>query len=43
MAWHLLREAFDRKTGSGLEQGAPRLWEWMEKHQAEAAVAEPEE
>jgi hypothetical protein len=39
-AWHLLHEAYDRKSGTGLERGLPRLWEWMEKHRAEAGVPE---
>jgi tetratricopeptide (TPR) repeat protein len=41
-AWHLLREAFDRKTGTGLERGLPKLWTWMQEHRAEAGVPEPE-
>jgi hypothetical protein len=37
-AWHLLREAYDRKSGTGLERGLPKLWEWMERHRAEAGA-----
>ena len=37
-AWHLLREAYDRKSGIGLERALPRLWEWMEAHKTEAEV-----
>ena len=44
-AWHLLREAYDRKTGTGMERALPRLVEWMERQKAEAGVVdkEPEE
>lgn len=37
-AWHLLREAYDRQSGSGLPRALPRLWEWMEAHKVEAEV-----
>jgi len=37
-AWHLLREAYDRMTGSALDRALPRLYEWMEQHRAEAGV-----
>jgi tetratricopeptide (TPR) repeat protein len=44
-AWHLLREAYDRKTGTTLERGLPKVWEWMEAHRQAAQVVdkEPEE
>jgi hypothetical protein len=37
-AWHLLREAYDRMSGSAIDRALPRLYEWMEKHRAEAGV-----
>jgi tetratricopeptide (TPR) repeat protein len=37
-AWHLLREAYDRRSGTGLEHALPRLVTWMEQHRAEAGV-----
>jgi hypothetical protein len=37
-AWHLLREAYDRREGVRLERSMPLLWAWMEAHAAEAAV-----
>jgi tetratricopeptide (TPR) repeat protein len=39
-AWHLLREAFDRRAGVGLERALPRLHDWMERN-AEAAGVTP--
>ena len=40
MAWHLLREAYDRLTGTGLQRGLPRLLDWMDQHRAEAGVTD---
>jgi hypothetical protein len=39
-AWHLLREAFDRRTGVGIERALPRLHEWMEQYRQEAGVSD---
>lgn len=41
-AWHLLREAFDRRHGTGIERALPRLHEWMEKHAPEAGITPSE-
>jgi tetratricopeptide (TPR) repeat protein len=40
-AWHLLREAYDRKEGLRLERALPRLYEWMEAHGVEAGAIDP--
>jgi tetratricopeptide (TPR) repeat protein len=37
-AWHLLREAFDRREGIKLERSMPLLWKWMDAHAAAAGV-----
>jgi tetratricopeptide (TPR) repeat protein len=37
-AWHLLREAYDRRSGVRLERSMPLLWKWMEAHADEAGV-----
>ncbi len=37
-AWHLLREAYDRRQGLRLERALPLLWKWMEEHADEAMV-----
>jgi hypothetical protein len=37
-AWHLLREAFDRREAFPLERGLPKLYEWMRAHAAEAGI-----
>jgi hypothetical protein len=41
-AWHLLREAYDRRHGVRLERSMPLLWKWMEEH-AEAAGVDKSE
>jgi hypothetical protein len=40
-AWHLLREAIDRRDGTPLERAMPSLHAWMEQHRAEAEAAAP--
>jgi hypothetical protein len=42
-AWHLLREAFDRRGGLQLERALPRLHAWMEEHKSEAGASDPPE
>jgi tetratricopeptide (TPR) repeat protein len=37
-AWHLLREAYDRREGIKLERAMPLLWRWMEEHATEAGA-----
>jgi hypothetical protein len=37
-AWHLLREAYDRREGVRMERSMPLLWTWMEAHASEAGV-----
>jgi len=37
-AWHLLREAFDRREGFPIDRGLPKLHAWMESHAAEAGA-----
>jgi hypothetical protein len=37
-AWHLLREAYDRRAGLQIERAMPRLHLWMEAHRVEAGV-----
>lgn len=37
-AWHLLREAYDRRKDTALEKALPRLHEWMEAHADEAGA-----
>lgn len=39
MAWHLLREAFDRLDGEPLSRIMPLLWRWMESKRAQAEAA----
>jgi tetratricopeptide (TPR) repeat protein len=39
LAWHLLREALDRREEQNIERLLPRLHEWMEAHAAEARSA----
>ena len=39
MAWHLLREAFDRLDGEPLSQIMPPLWRWMEQNRPQAEAA----
>jgi tetratricopeptide (TPR) repeat protein len=38
-AWHLLREAYDRREGVRLERSMPLLWTWMESHSASAGIS----
>jgi tetratricopeptide (TPR) repeat protein len=40
MAWHVLREAFDRLEGVPLLRTMPPLWRWMEAHKATALAAQ---
>jgi hypothetical protein len=37
-AWHLLREAYDRRSAFPLDRAFPKLHAWMEAHAAEAGV-----
>jgi tetratricopeptide (TPR) repeat protein len=37
-AWHLLREAYDRREGIKLERAMPILWKWMEDNATEAGA-----
>ena len=39
MAWHLLREAYDRLEGVPLLRTMPPLWRWMETHKQAALSA----
>lgn len=39
LAWHLLREAFDRLEGMPLEKTMPPLWLWMQAHRGAAGIA----
>lgn len=39
MAWHLLREAYDRLEGEPLSLIMPPLWRWMEQNRPLAGVA----
>jgi hypothetical protein len=41
-AWHLLREAYDRRKGTSIDKSLPRLWDWMEKHRRDAEVPDEE-
>jgi tetratricopeptide (TPR) repeat protein len=38
MAWHLLRESYDRLDGVPLSRTMPPLWRWMEANRKEAGV-----
>lgn len=40
MAWHLLREAYERLDGVPLLRTMPPLWRWMEEHREAAHAAE---
>ncbi len=40
-AWHLLREAYDRRTSFPLDRVMPKLHAWMELHAAEAGAVAP--
>lgn len=44
MAWHLLREAYDRLEGVPLRRTMPPLWRWMESNReaAGAQLGEPD-
>lgn len=39
MAWHLLREAFDRLDGEPLRMIMPPLWQWMTENRGTAEAA----
>jgi hypothetical protein len=39
MAWHLLRESFDRLDGEPLRSIMPQLWQWMLDNQKTAEAA----
>ena len=41
LAWHLLREAYDRIGTVPLAQTMPTLWQWMESNRATAERSAP--
>jgi hypothetical protein len=38
MAWHLLREAFDRWDRFPIDKAMPKLWDWMTAHAQRAGI-----